>query len=379
MTSTNTFNTRLATRLAFLVAGFGVSCWAPMVPFAKQRLQVDDGTLGLLLLCLGIGSVLAMVRTGPLCGRYGSKPVILAGAWGMVFLLPVLALVSSPVWMAISLFAFGAALGTLDVAMNVHAVQVERDSPKPLMSGFHALFSVGGFAGASVITTLLNLSFTSLQGALVGSVLMAVAVLLTAPRLMAARPEETQGGALLAIPKGPVVLLSVLAAITFLVEGALLDWSALLLTDTGLASSAKAGLGYAMFSVAMTVGRFSGDSLTARWGDKLVVLGGSLLAILGFVTLLTSSVLPIALTGFVLIGLGLSNVVPVLFRKAGAQDTMSAAMAVSAITTVGYAGYLSGPALLGGVAKMAGLPMAFWLMAALLCAIPLCAKSVTAR
>ena len=161
--------TRLATRLAFWVAGFGVACWAPLVPFAKQRLQVDDGTLGLLLLCLGIGSVVAMLRTGPLCAQYGCKPVILAGGAGLVLLLPPLALVSTPALLALVLFGFGAALGSLDVAANVHAVEVERDAGRPLMSGFHALFSVGGFAGSALMTVLIWLSIGPLPGALICS------------------------------------------------------------------------------------------------------------------------------------------------------------------------------------------------------------------
>jgi len=146
--------TRLATRLAFLVAGFGVACWAPLVPFAKQRLQVD--TLGLLLLCLGVGSVAAMLLAGVINSRHGSRPIILAGGFGLAVLLPLLAVAGSPVSLGLTLLGFGAALGSLDVAMNIHAVEVERAAAKPLMSGFHALFSVGGFIGATLITFLLS-------------------------------------------------------------------------------------------------------------------------------------------------------------------------------------------------------------------------------
>ena len=141
--------TRLATRLAFLVAGFGLACWAPLVPLAKQRLMIDDGILGLLLLCLGIGSVGAMLLTGALSARYGSKPMIIVGGLGVAVLLPLLSIASSPLTLGLSLLAFGAALGSLEVAMNIHAVEVERAAGRPLMSGFHALFSIGGFAGSA--------------------------------------------------------------------------------------------------------------------------------------------------------------------------------------------------------------------------------------
>src|SRR5450631_3810661 len=122
MVSSDRPATRLATRLSFLVAGFGIACWAPLVPFAKQRLAVDDGTLGLLLLCIGIGSVVAMLLTGPLSSRYGSKPVTLAGGFGLAVILPVLSVAATPTTVALALLAFGASLGSIDVAMNVHAV-----------------------------------------------------------------------------------------------------------------------------------------------------------------------------------------------------------------------------------------------------------------
>ena len=147
---------RLATRIAFVVAGFGVSAWAPLIPFAKQRLGADDGLMGLLLLCLGGGSVTAMLRTGPLCARYGCKPVVVGSGLAMAVLLPLLALAPSPWTLAAVLLGFGGALGSLDVAMNVHAVEVERDAGVPLMSGFHAMYSVGGFAGAAFVTLLLS-------------------------------------------------------------------------------------------------------------------------------------------------------------------------------------------------------------------------------
>src|SRR5215813_10336277 len=130
---------RLATRLAFLVAGFGIACWAPLVPFAKQRLGVDDGVLGMLLLCIGLGSVIAMAITGVLSARYGSKPIIVAGGLGLTAFLPLLTVANTPITLGIALFMFGASLGSLDVAMNIHAVEVERAEARPLMSGFHAL------------------------------------------------------------------------------------------------------------------------------------------------------------------------------------------------------------------------------------------------
>src|SRR6202453_593718 len=139
---------RLSTRLAFVAAGFGVACWAPMVPFAKTRCHLSDATMGLVLLLLGAGSIVAMPLAANLSGRFSSKPVVLSGGVGLALTLPLLSIVASPIALGVALFAFGASLGSLDVAMNLHAVEVERVSDKPLMSGFHALFSVGGFLGS---------------------------------------------------------------------------------------------------------------------------------------------------------------------------------------------------------------------------------------
>jgi MFS family permease len=369
---------RLATRIAFLVAGFGLAAWAPLIPFAKARLGADDGLMGLLLLCLGTGSVAAMLRTGPLCARYGCKPVVVASGLVLALLLPPLAIASSPWTLGAVLLGFGGALGSLDVAMNVHAVEVERDARVPLMSGFHAMFSVGGFAGAGFVTALLSAGVGPLACTVPCVAVMVVAMRVAAPRLVEA--GRVAAGHSLAWPRsGAMLLLAALAAVCFLVEGAMLDWSALLLTTLSLAAPAQGGLGYAVFAVAMTVGRFSGDAITARIGDRATIRAGGALSVLGFAVLLFGGRLELALAGFALIGLGASNIVPVLFRRCGDVPGTSAAMAVAALTTVGYAGQLMGPAAVGFVSHVASLPAAFWLLAALMAGVPLCAGLVAGR
>lgn len=374
MSSADQHAAKLATRLGFLVAGFGLACWAPLVPFAKERLAVDDGTLGLLLLCLGIGSVPAMLLTGLLCARLGTKPIIIASGVGLAVMLPLLAVAATPAALAIALFAFGAALGSLDVAVNIHAIAVERAEGRALMSGFHAQFSIGGFAGSGLMTLLLALQVEALIGAAICACLMVAAMLLTGPRLLRARPD--QSGPLIVLPHGFVMLLAVLAGIMFLVEGAMLDWSALLLATTMHLPAAQAGIGYILFSIAMTAGRLGGDAVVNRIGDRAALFWGSSIAIAGFVILLTVPVPMLAMTGFLLIGLGASNLVPILFRKAGAQRRMAVELAVAAVTMVGYAGVLLGPAAIGFVAQLTSLQTAFWMLAALLVIVTLCARRV---
>ncbi len=367
--------TRLATRLAFLVAGFGIACWAPLVPFAKQRLAVDDATLGVLLLCIGIGSVAAMQFTGAFSARYGSKPAIIVGGLGLAVILPLLSFLATPPALALALLGFGASLGSLDVAMNIHAVEVERAADRPLMSGFHALFSIGGFAGATLMTFLLSSHFAPLASTLFSAAIMLVAILFAWPRLLIG--SQGKKGPLFVVPCGIVLLIAGLAAAAFLAEGALLDWSALLITSTGLVATTKGGVGYMLFAIAMTAGRLTGDAVTARFGDRNTAFWGGMLAVSGFVVLLTAPIAALAMAGFLLIGLGASNIVPILFRKAGSQTIMPPALAISAITTTGYAGILAGPAAIGFVSKAVGLHNAFWMLAALLCLVPLTARLVT--
>jgi predicted MFS family arabinose efflux permease len=372
--------TRLATRLSFLVAGFGIACWAPLVPFAKLRLGLDDGTLGILLLCIGVGSIAAMIAAGPLSARYGSKPVILLGGFGLAVSLPLLPVAPTTMALGAALLVFGAALGVLDVAMNVHAVEVERAAGRPLMSGFHAQFSIGGFLGAALMATMLTMGVGALAGTSICAGLMLAAMVLVWPRLLTAAPGGTAAASALFVrPRGVVLLIAALTAAVFLVEGAMLDWSALLISGEGLLTTSQAGLGYTFFSAAMTCGRLAGDWVTARFGDLRTLWGGGLIAVIGFVVLLLAPGAAAALTGFLLIGLGASNIVPVYFRRAGSQAIMPAALAIGAVTMTGYAGVLLGPALIGYVANRVGLPMSFWILAGLVCFVPLTARNVISR
>jgi MFS family permease len=358
----------LATRLCFAAAGFAVACWAPLVPFAKLRLDIGDGALGFLLLCLGAGSVAAVPLTGILAARLGSRPIILVGGCGVSLFLPLLAIMDRPASLAAALLAFGAALGSLDVAMNLHAVEVERALSRPMMSGFHALFSLGGFAGSGFMTFLLSDHVSPFDGAILGAILVALVIGAAAHHLL--RTSGEKRSPLLVWPRGIVLVIALLAFVSFLVEGALLDWSALLLVTTRMVTAARGGVGYMLFSIAMTTGRLTGDRAIARLGNRKVFLLSGLFAIAGFVLLLASPYLLLALSGFVLIGLGAANIVPTLFRQAGNQREMPAPLALAAATGAGYAGVLVGPALVGFVAHSLGLRGAFIALALLMCLLP---------
>ena len=361
----------LATRLAFLAAGFVMACWAPLIPFAKNSVGADEALFGLLLLCLGGGSIIAMPVTGYLSARIGARPMILLGGFGLVVMLPLLIAANSVALLALALALFGASLGTIDVAMNVHGAEVEARTGRPLMSGFHAMWSVGGILGAGGVTLLLSQGGAPITAELIGSALALVAMLVAMPRLLrraaGAAPE-------LAFPKGIVILLATLAAITFLVEGAVLDWGALLIVDRDLLGPEQAGLGYMLFSIAMTIARLTGDRLVTRIGRKATLIWGGLIAMLGIALTLATPSVAVSMAGFALIGLGAANLVPVVFSLAARQPDMDPGLALAAVTTTGYAGILLGPALVGFAADAFSLSAAFALLAVLMAAFPLTAR-----
>lgn len=375
MSTDNTPATRLATRLAFLAAGFAMACWAPLVPFAKAQLGLDEAGLGLLLLCLGIGSIGAMPVAGTLVGRVGARPVILAAGAGLCLALPGLALAATPAVLGAVLLLFGASLGSMDVAMNVHAVAVEKASDRPLMSGFHGLFSVGGMIGAGAMTAALAAGLTPAQATMAATLAVAAAVALAGPRLL-----DHAGGApgpLWVRPHGMVLLLGALAFAAFLTEGAILDWTALLLTQARGMEPAQAGIGYTLFSATMTLGRLTGDRVVGALGARRVLLWGGLLASGGLALQALAPSAAASLAGILLAGLGASNLVPVLFSAAGRQHVMPVGLAVTAMSSIGYAGILCGPALMGFVAHAVGLPGAFVMLAVLMLSLPLAARAVT--
>ncbi|MEM8703635.1 MAG: MFS transporter, partial [Pseudomonadota bacterium] len=228
--------TRLATRLAFFAAGFVLGCWSPLIPYVKQRLSLDDAGLGLLLLGLGAGSVVAMPLAGIACTHFGTRKVTVAGGLGLAFLFPGVGFIGSAWAMGVLVVLIGTFLGMLEVGMNSHAVEVERGSPKPLMSGFHALFSIGGFAGAGGATLLLSLGATPVLTASTCASLAIGAILVAWPMLLKAEPASKANA--IVLPKGIVLVIALLTATTFLVEGAILDWGALLVTEQGLVSIA---------------------------------------------------------------------------------------------------------------------------------------------
>jgi fucose permease len=353
--------------MLFFIGGFGAAAWASLVPFAKSRAALDEGMLGLLLLCLGSGSIIAMPITGALVTRYGCRKVLTLAGVLMCVTLPLLAVASTFPLLAAVLFVFGAGLGCADCAFNIQAIIVEAASGKALMSGFHGFYSVGGILGAASVSVLLTLGASPLMSTLAAVTLM-IAVLCAAYRGLLPYGSPSEGPPF-AIPRGIVLFLGILCCSVFLVEGAMLDWCGVFLTEYRGMQSAQSGFGFASFALAMTAGRLTGDAIVNRLGPRVTVAAGGSLAVLGIVTATLIPSWQFALAGYALVGLGCSNIVPVLFSAVGRQKTMPQAVAVPALTTLGYAGVLAGPAGIGFIAHHSSLAAAFLVLAALMAGV----------
>ena len=344
-----------ATRIAFIANGLAFASWAPIIPFAKANTGVDEAALGLLLLCLGIGSVISMPITGWLCARHGTRPMILISAIIMACTLPFLAYLVEYWALAVTLLVFGASIGTLDVAMNIHAAEVEKRSGRALMSGFHGMFSVGAICGAGFVTLMISYGVAPLIATLCVTGSVIIAILWVQSHYLITKSDAPEP---FRPPSGIVKWLALLAGIAFLIEGAIMDWGALLMIERAVFSMEQAALGYIAFSITMVIGRLSGDYVVPRIGRRAILLGGGTLVVLGLIAITTLPSPALNLIGFAVIGLGAANLVPVVFSAAGQQSDMDPNMAVASVTFVGYAGILLGPAIIGFEAQYTSLPLA---------------------
>ena len=352
-----------STRAAFFIGGFAVATWAPLVPVLRERLFIEEDLLGLLLLCIGVGSLLTMPVAGTLAARFGCRKVITGAVIFSTLLL--LALCKVPTfWLAVPVaIFFGAVLGCIDVVMNIQAVIVEKNLRQQIMSGMHAMYSVGGFVGAGLFGVWVGLLGLSPFKSTVISVLIILAILLKYSKHLIESGGEKKSGSLIAIPRGILIFFGLIAFISYLLEGAVMDWSGVFLTITKGFDISVAGVGFAMFSAAMLLIRFVGDKLVEHFGAKFIVLFGCAISLAGFLLVIFSDVRNLLFAGFFFIGIGSANVVPVLFSMIGRQKIMPLNLAIPAVSTLGYLGVLAGPAVIGFIAKATSLYFSFGLLA----------------
>lgn len=374
---------RWATSTVFFANGAVIATWVVRLPGVQQHLGLSPALVGTALLGLAVGSLIAMPQTGALAARYGTRRVtITAGLMMMLaLLLPFLALNLYTLFAA--LMVLGGCNGVMDVAMNAQGVAVERSLGQPVMSSFHAAYSLGNLVGAGLGSLLLGAALGGLPHALIVTLSMGAALLLAGSRLLpkhADEPPKTTETADTARPTStPNSLIWLLGALCFmgmLGEGALGDWSGLYSRDVLGATGASIGAGYTGFTLAMTLARAFGDGWRSRYGDGRVVTVGALLSGLGLGLSLLSSTYTLAFVGFLAFGLGVANVVPVLYSAAGSA---LAGRGIARVATLGYAGFLVGPPLIGFVSQTTSLSGGMAVIALSLLLVGLMAPAVYRR
>ncbi|MBA3438609.1 MAG: MFS transporter, partial [Pyrinomonadaceae bacterium] len=310
-------------------------------------LALTTGELGAALLGMALGALVAMPTTGWLTARFGSRLVTRVSALGFCVAVILPALASGRLWLVSALVVLGVTHGAMDVAMNAQAAELERAYRRPIMSSFHALFSFGGMAGAGVggvmahfgVEPLTHLSSVALSA---GS-----AALVASRRLLANERRIINKEPVFARPERSLLGLGVITFCVMFGEGAMADWTAIYLLQTLQTDAGVAAAGYAAFSLAMAVGRLTGDRLTAGLGQVTMLRVGGSLAALGMGVSLIANQAFLVIVGFALVGAGFSTIVPLVFSAAGRNRGMSPGAAIAAVSTVGYFGFLVGPPLIG--------------------------------
>lgn len=347
---------RWAISTVFLLNGAGIGLWAAHVPTVQARMGIDTGVLSLVLLTVAAGALLAMPLMGGLTGRFGTRRMVLVAGFAFALMLGVIMGVPNLPLLFGAAFLFGISNGALDVAMNANASEVEAARGLPTMSSFHGFFSLGGLFGAGLGGVLVGQGLGHGEGALMVAVATAVVLALVMPRVLGFAPHP--GGSHFMLPRGAALGLGLLALLCFAVEGALVDWSALLLEERTGAAPAAAALGYSAFSIAMAACRFAGDRIILRVGAVPVMVGGGLAMFAGLALAVWSTDFVLSSCGFALVGLGAANVVPLLFGAAARIPGSSPGAGVAAVATLGYGGLLLAPPVLGWVAVHSSVMMA---------------------
>jgi MFS family permease len=347
----------------FFVNGMVLAIWATNIPGMKQALALTDSELGFALSAFAAGTMLTMYSAGVLVTRLGSRKTLLMGGLLVALSLPLCAMAESAVALAATIFLLGVTNSILDVSMNTHGAVIEAQKGRPLMSSFHAVFSIGGLAGASTVATLLSDKLGVIQCLSIAGALMAVATLVVARSLGNLQPEVTVGQRV-AVQKSfawPNRLLLCIAGLTFLalfIERTVIDWSSLYLTDVSHSSTNIAAFAFGAFSLAMAIGRLSGDFMIRRFGINWVLTASGAVGALGLVLAMLIPQPGTSIVGFILVGIGLSNMTPLLYSQASRAYPGAPGLGLAMNGTLGYAGFLLAPPVIGFMSDSVGLKMA---------------------
>ncbi len=355
---------RRATYAMFFADGLGFGIWAGHIPAFKQRFELSDSSLSIVLLALAAGSIISMPLAGQAVRHFGSRRCIAVSVACLGLCLVSIALAPSLILFVIAALLFGAAKGGVDVGINAQAVVVEKCYGRPIMSSFQALWSVGGLAGGFLTSVTLGLGSTpeiNLVG--IGVLILLVDLVYYSHLMHDASLPGPEGGKRFRLPGKALLYVAIFTFIALFSEGALQDWAAVYMRQVVAVPVPVAAVGYAGYSTAMALGRFVGDRVVAFCGERLVMRLSGALIIVGLLAALLIPNPVTAIAGFAVAGLGNSNLVPIFFSAAGRDPILGPGPGIAVVTTLGFFGFLVGPAVIGLVSKFFGLPIALSLVA----------------
>jgi MFS family permease len=367
---------RFSVSAIFLIHGLIVAAWVSRIPAVQAALGLSKSALGSALLAIAAGSMISMPVAGWLTGKYGSKKTTLVATLAFCASLILPGVAPNLFLLAAALVCYGAGAGAMDVAMNVQGVEVETAYGRPVMSSFHALFSLGGMLGSAAGGLIAAAGIHPALHFSIAAAALAIAAVVVSPGMLDhVHAEEHPSMPSFRISRS-VLILSLLAFCLLLNEGAMADWSSVYLRSSLKTSEAVAAYGYAVFSATMAIGRLVGDRLTVRFGRVEMVRYGALVAAAGLGTALLLGTIAATLLGFAAVGFGFAAIIPLVFGAAGRVEGQSAGSGLATVTTIGYLGFLIGPPLIGYAADLLSLRIALGLVVVLSVAGALLAPSV---
>jgi MFS family permease len=348
---------RIAVKIAFFLNGFIYASWVSRLPRIQELYGADDGTIGLVLLSLSLGAVAAMPFTGWAIIRHGSRRITLFSLIAYCALVPLIPFMQTIPAVAMLYLLMGIVTGMLDVAMNAQAVMIERAYRKPIMTSFHALFSIGMALGAWCGALFADLKYDISDHFSITVIAALAAAFWVSRNLVHDQPSSMvrAEGPLFRMPGKTLISVGVIAFCCMMGEGAMADWTVNYMENISLASQSMAPVALSAFATAMTAGRIFGDRVRALLGDTKLIIGGGILSTLGLSFALLFPSPEIAITGFFLVGLGLSTIVPIAYSIAGNAKGLPSGVGLAMVTTVGYAGFLFGPPIIGFIANGSSL------------------------
>jgi len=352
-----------ASRTQFFCSGFIFATWGVHIPTVKAHYGVDEAQLGLAMLAAGGGALLGLTRAGGWIGRRGARDM--AGLSGVIYGLLLAGLLVMPGYAAllVLLGVFGVVTSVFDVAINTEAAQLELQGGRPLMSGMHGMFSLGGMVGALTGGMALGAGLGAQWHLLLVALAMAGAIGFATTRMLPREATASAGGDhAFRLPRGALVVLGALAALGLIAEGAIYDWSVLYLQQELGSPQEQAALAYASFSAAMAATRFAGDALRARFAPSTLLRASALLAAASMTLALLVKLPWIALAAFAGVGVGFANIVPILFAAAARVPGVAPSQGIAAVAAAAYLGFMAGPPVIGFVAKLHSLTAALYLV-----------------